>query len=105
MRSAEGTVPRHSEVTGCGDERMERRTGNKEEERDCWTRVLRRSAGWSRTAEETPEARPARKWKVGWEDWRFGEAVDVPLDISELVDVTARKKGGVGAGLESPAPS
>jgi hypothetical protein len=26
-------------------------------------RVLRRSAGWRRTAERTPEVRPARKWK------------------------------------------
>ena len=67
VRRAEGTVPRHRDVIGCGPERMLRRTGSSEEERDCWTRVLRRSAGWRRTAEETPEPRPARKWKVGWD--------------------------------------
>lgn len=33
---------------------------------DCWTRVLRRSMGWRRTAERRPEKRPAVKWKTGW---------------------------------------
>lgn len=61
VRRAEGRVPRHSEVIGCGELRMERRTGRREEERDCWTRVLSRSAGCRRTAEETPEVKPARK--------------------------------------------
>lgn len=31
---------------------------------DCWTRVLRRSIGWRRTAEKRPEPRPATKWKA-----------------------------------------
>jgi hypothetical protein len=31
---------------------------------DCWTRVFRRSAGWSRIEEVRPEASPARKWNV-----------------------------------------
>jgi hypothetical protein len=45
---------------------MERRTGRRVEERDCWTRVFRRSAGWRRMEVLRPEKRPARKWKVGW---------------------------------------
>jgi hypothetical protein len=35
-----------------------------EREPDCWTRVLRRSAGWRRKAVVQPEPRPARKWKA-----------------------------------------
>ena len=31
---------------------------------DCCTRVLRRSAGWRRTAERSPDARPAAKWNA-----------------------------------------
>jgi hypothetical protein len=31
---------------------------------DCWTRVLRRSAGWRRMEEVRPEQRPAAKWKT-----------------------------------------
>lgn len=31
----------------------------------CWRRVLRRSAGWRRTAERTPDPNPAMKWKSG----------------------------------------
>ena len=61
VRSADGTVPRHNEAIGRGPDNIDRSTGNREEERDCWTRVLRRSAGWRRTAEETPLARPATK--------------------------------------------
>ena len=63
VRSAEGMVPRQRLVTGCGPERIVFRTVGSEEDRDCWTRVLRRSAGWRRTALDTPEVRPARKWK------------------------------------------
>lgn len=85
VRRAEGTVPRHKDVTGLGPERIERRTGRREEDRDCCTRVLRRSAGWRRTALETPDARPARKWKVGCvflcdDRWT---ALVLPLDIAE----------------------
>lgn len=29
---------------------------------------MRRSAGWSRIADESPERRPARKWKPVFED-------------------------------------
>ena len=94
VRSAEGTVPRHKEVMGWGDARMVRRTGRSAEERDCWTRVFRRSAGWRSTAEETPEARPARKWKVGWEEdleegWRLGGEIVVVVVV-------------VGVGVDGP---
>jgi hypothetical protein len=61
VRRADGTVPRHSEVIGCGPARIDRRTGTREELRDCCTRVLRRSAGCRSTAEETPDAKPATK--------------------------------------------
>lgn len=61
-------MPRHRLRIGCGDERMERRVGRREAvSRDCWTRVLRRSAGCRRTEEVRPERRPATKWKVVFE--------------------------------------
>jgi hypothetical protein len=82
VRSAEGTVPRHSELMGCGPERMERRTGRREVLRDCCTRVLRRSAGCKRTAEDTPLPRPARKWKVGWAFFVDLALVEAPSDIA-----------------------
>lgn len=44
---------------------MERRIGKRAWERDCCTRVFKRSAGWRRMELQRPEARPARKWKVG----------------------------------------
>ena len=44
---------------------MEWRTDERVEDWDCWTRVLRRSAGWRRTADRRPELSPARKWKAG----------------------------------------
>ena len=93
VRRADGRVPRHSDVMGCGPLRIERRTGSKEEDRDCWTRVFRRSAGWRRTALETPEARPARKWKVGLEDLVVGRLASLaaPWDIAEL----ERRQGAV----------
>ncbi len=36
----------------------------RDEEPDCWTRVLSRSAGCKRKAERTPVLRPAAKWKA-----------------------------------------
>lgn len=45
----------------------------------CWTRVLRRSIGWRRTAEVMPEERPARKWKVD-----FGDVLRAPSDMVAL---------------------
>lgn len=36
----------------------------REEEPDCWTRVLRRSAGWRRMEEVKPDAKPARRWNA-----------------------------------------
>jgi len=90
VRRAEGRVPRQRLVMGLGPLRMERRTGKREEDRDCCTRVLRRSAGWRRMALETPEVRPARKWKVGWGRLRWRDSglgtsrvvVGMPWDIS-----------------------
>lgn len=65
VRNAEGNVPRQRLAAGLGAASIPRRTGRSEEDRDCCTRVLSRSAGWRRIALETPEVRPARKWKVG----------------------------------------
>lgn len=62
MRRAEGSVPRQRPRKGCGEERMALRVGRSEWCLDCWTRVLRRSAGWRRMEEVRPEKRPARKW-------------------------------------------
>jgi hypothetical protein len=44
-----------------GEEAISRIVRRRVEEEDCWTRVLRRSAGWRRTAEKIPDVRPARK--------------------------------------------
>ena len=43
---------------------MELRVVSRDAERDCWTRVLRRSAGWRRVAERQPVVRPAKKWNA-----------------------------------------
>lgn len=65
VRRQEGRVPRHRLRIGFGFEAMERRVARREVEPLCWTRVLRRSAGWRRRAEVKPEVRPARRWKAG----------------------------------------
>ena len=63
VRSAEGRVPRHRPRTGWEEERMDFSVERSETVWwDCWTRVLRRSAGCSRMEEARPEDRPARKW-------------------------------------------
>jgi hypothetical protein len=64
VRSAEGNVPRHNCLNGFGPLAISRTVPVKEFERDCCTRVLRRSAGWSSTAERMPDPRPAAKWKA-----------------------------------------
>lgn len=66
VRMTEGSVPRHNWRIGLGWARMLRMVERREEEPDCWTRVLRRSAGWRRIEEVKPEARPARRWKALW---------------------------------------
>jgi len=62
VRRAEGRVPRQKAEMELGEEEMARMVERSVVERDCWTRVLRRSAGWRRMAEKMPEERPARKW-------------------------------------------
>lgn len=64
MRNAEGSVPRQKESIELGEEEISRMVLRRVVERDCWTRVLSRSAGWRRTAESIPEESPARKWKA-----------------------------------------
>lgn len=65
VRRADGSVPRHNERIGFGEEMMARTVAESEAVRvDCWTRVLSRSAGWRRIEEVRPEASPARKWNV-----------------------------------------
>jgi hypothetical protein len=46
-----------------GEERIAFRVGRSAAPWDCWTRVLRRSAGWRRMEDVRPEQRPAAKWK------------------------------------------
>ena len=67
VRMTLGKVPRHRprKPAASGPERMARTVGRRVVERDCWRRVLSRSAGWRRVAERTPVERPARKWKAG----------------------------------------
>jgi len=61
VRSVLGSVPRQNWRMGLGPFAMARIVATSVFERDCWTRVLRRSAGWRRMAERTPEPRPAKK--------------------------------------------
>lgn len=112
VRRADGTVPRHRLYTGLGPVRIVRRTGRREEDRDCWTRVLRRSTGCRRTADETPLPKPATKWnvgcalldfalasgctvKTGCEVW-FGSVLEgrfvAPWDIAGLADLACAVK-------------
>lgn len=64
VRITEGRVPRQSCFRELGPASMELRVVRRDVERDCWTRVLRRSAGWRRVAERQPVARPAKKWNA-----------------------------------------
>jgi hypothetical protein len=61
VRRADGTAPRQSAGMMCGAARMSAMAALSECDPDCWTRVLRRSMGWRRTAERTPDPRPAAK--------------------------------------------
>ena len=45
VRITEGRVPRQSCIRELGPASMELRVARRDVERDCWTRVLRRSAG------------------------------------------------------------
>lgn len=45
VRMTEGNVPRHNCLMGLGCDRIKRIVAKSEVEPDCWTRVLRRSAG------------------------------------------------------------
>jgi len=60
----EGVVPRHSDCIGEGPASMFLSATDSDELEDCWTRVLRRSAGCRRKALVTPEPRPAAKWNA-----------------------------------------
>lgn len=64
VRIVEGSVPRHSWRSGFGFDVMSRRVVRRDAEPDCWTRVLRRSMGCRRSAEEKPEPRPAARWNA-----------------------------------------
>ena len=65
VRRAEGRVPRQKDWIALGAWAISRIVMRREREPDCWTRVLRRSAGWSITAESRPELSPAAKWNAG----------------------------------------
>lgn len=67
MRRAEGTVPRHKERMGVLEWAISRTVEIRVAVAEplggaCWILVLRRSAGWRKTAERTPDAPPERKW-------------------------------------------
>jgi hypothetical protein len=57
-------VPRQKERIEVEDCEISRMVVSSELDPDCWTRVFRRSAGWRRTAESTPEPSPATKWNA-----------------------------------------
>jgi hypothetical protein len=61
VRIVDGSVPRQNWPMGLGPLAMVRMVPSSVLERDCCTRVLRRSAGCRRTAETTPELKPAKK--------------------------------------------
>ena len=64
VRKAEGTAPRQRAGRICGAARISAKAALREWDEagpDCCTRVLSRSMGWRRTAERTPEPRPAAK--------------------------------------------
>lgn len=61
VRMAEGRVPRQRFATGFGEASIVRKMGKSEEDRDCWTRVLSRSAGCKRIEVLSPEVSPATK--------------------------------------------
>ena len=64
VRRVLGNVPLQNCFMGFGPFAIDRIVPSSVFERDCWTLVLRRSAGWRRTAERTPELKPAKKWTV-----------------------------------------
>ena len=64
VRSVLGSVPLQNCRIGFGPLAIDLMVPRSVFVRDCWTRVLRRSAGWRRTAERTPELRPAKKWTI-----------------------------------------
>jgi hypothetical protein len=61
VRNVLGSVPLQNCRIGFGPFAIDRMVPRRVLERDCWTRVLRRSAGCNSTAERTPELRPAKK--------------------------------------------
>lgn len=100
VRMTLGSVPRHRCWMAFGPAVMERRVSRREVERDCWTRVLRRSAGWRRKAERTPVERPARKWKVvGGRRVVLVAVAAVPALFGERAGAVAVAEGGSGTPL------
>lgn len=61
VRKADGRVPRQNERIEVWEDEISRIVARSELCPDCWTRVLRRSAGWRSTAERMPDPRPAMK--------------------------------------------
>ena len=58
-------MPRHKPRTGWGEDRIDFKVVTREADCwDCWTLVLRRSAGWRRMELVSPDDRPARKWNI-----------------------------------------
>jgi hypothetical protein len=64
VRSALGSVPRQNWRIGCGLAASSLIVARSVVARDCWTRVLRRSAGCRRTADKRPDPKPAAKWTL-----------------------------------------
>src|SRR2546429_8706527 len=61
VRMADGVAPRQRPARGFGEASMERTTAESEDDRDCCTRVLSKSAGCKRIEGQSPEVSPATK--------------------------------------------
>lgn len=64
VRRADGAVPRQNERIEFDEFEISRMVERRDVAPDCCTRVLRRSAGWRRTAERMPDPKPATKWNA-----------------------------------------
>ena len=64
VRMTEGRVPRQSCFRALGPASISVKVVTRDVDRDCWTRVFRRSAGWRRLAEMHPVVSPAKKWNA-----------------------------------------
>lgn len=86
---AEGRVPRQKDRIEVDDLEISRIVSSSGLRPDCCTRVFRRSAGWRRTADRTPDPSPATKWNAR-------QSISVMFYYAEEV-LTRRRFAGLAA--------